>query len=111
MSMALTYKVLGQSAPAAATLTDAYTVPSATYAIINSVVVCNTGSSSTTFRVSVAKNGASDTLAQYVAREVIINGNSTTELALGITMDAADVLRVYSTSGSLSFNAFGVEIV
>lgn len=111
MSMALTYKVLGQSAPAAATLTNIYTVPSATYAIINSVVVCNTGSSSTTFRVSVAQNGASDTLAQYVAREVQINGNSTTELALGITMDAADVLRVYSTSGSLSFNAFGVEIV
>ena len=109
--MALTYKVLGQSAPTAATLTDLYTVPSATYAIINSVVVCNTGSSSTTFRVAVSKNAASDTLAQYVAREVQINGNSTTELALGITMDAADVLRVYSTSGTLSFNAFGVEIV
>jgi len=109
--MALTYKVLGQSAPAAATLTDIYTCPSATGTIINSVVVCNTSSTSTTFRVSVAKDAAADTLAQYVAREIIIAGNSTTELALGITMDAADVLRVYSTSGSLSFNAFGVEIV
>lgn len=109
--MALTYKVLGQSAPAAGSLTNLYTVPSATYAIVNSVVVCNTGSSATTFRVSVAQNGAADTLAQYVAREVPINGNSTTELALGITMDAADVLRVSSTSGNLSFNAFGVEIV
>lgn len=109
--MALTYKVLGQSAPAAATLTNLYTVPSATYAIINSVVICNTGSSATTFRVAVAPNGASDTLAHYVAREVQINGNSTTELALGITMDASDILRVYSTSGTLSFNAFGVEIV
>jgi len=109
--MALTYKVLGQSNPSAATLTSLYTVPSATYAIINSVVICNTGSTATTFRVSVAQNGAADTLAQYVARETAINGNSTTELALGITMDAADILRVYSTSGSLSFNAFGVEIV
>ena len=109
--MALTYKVLGQSAPTAGVLTDIYTVPSATFAIINSVVICNIGSSSTTFRVSVAKNGASDTSAQYVAREIIIAGNSTTELALGITMDGADVLRVYSTSGNLSFNAFGVEIV
>ena len=109
--MALTYKVLGQSAPTAATHTTLYTVPSATGTIINSVVVCNTGSTATTFRVSVAQNAAADTLAQYVAREVVINGNSTTELALGITMDAADILRVYSTSGSLSFNAFGVEIV
>jgi hypothetical protein len=108
--MALTYKVLGQSIPAAATLTDLYTVPSATYCIINSVVICNTNSSATTYRVSVAKDGAADTLAQYVAREIQIAGNSTTELALGITMDAADILRVYSTSGSLSFNAFGVEI-
>lgn len=109
--MALTYKVLGQSAPAAATLTVIYTVPASTSTIINSVVICNTGSSSTTFRVSVAQNASADTLAQYVAREIIIAGNSTTELALGITMDAADVLRVYSTSGTLSFNAFGVEIV
>lgn len=109
--MALTYKVLGQSAPAAATLTTLYTVPSATYAIINSVVICNTNSTATTFRVSVAKNAATDDLSQYVAREIQIAGNSTTELALGITMDAADVLRVYSTSGTLSFNAFGVEIV
>lgn len=109
--MALTYKVLGQSAPTAATLTNLYTVPSSTFCIINSVVVCNTGSTSTTFRVSVAQNAAADTLAQYVAREVQINGNSTTELALGITMDASDILRVYSTSGTLSFNAFGVEIV
>jgi hypothetical protein len=109
--MALTYKVLGQSAPAAATLTTIYTTPSATSTIINSVVICNTGASSTTFRISVAQNAAADTLAQYVAREIIIAGNSTTELALGITMDAADVLRVYSTSGTLSFNAFGVEIV
>jgi hypothetical protein len=109
--MALTYKVLGQSAPAAATTTSLYTVPSATYAIVNSVVICNTGPTATTFRVSVAQNGAADTLAQYVAREVPINGNSTTELALGITMDAADILRVFSQSGTLSFNAFGVEIV
>lgn len=108
--MALTYKVLGQAIPAAATLTDLYTVPSATFAIINSIVICNTNSSATTFRISVAQDGATDTLAQYVAREIQIAGNATSEFAMGITMDAADRLRVYSTSGSCSFNAFGVEI-
>jgi hypothetical protein len=108
--MALTYKVLGQAIPAASTLTDLYTVPSGTYVIVNSIVICNTNSSATTFRISVAQDGAADTLAQYVAREIPIAGNATTEFAMGITMDAADRLRVYSTSGSCSFNAFGVEI-
>lgn len=109
--MALTYKVLGQSAATASTNTTLYTTPSATSTIINSVVVCNTGSSATTFRVAVRPNGETIALKHYVAYEIPIAGNSTTELSLGITMDASDILMVYSTSGTLSFNAFGVEIV
>lgn len=109
--MALTYKVLGQSAATASTNTTLYTTPSATSTIINSVVVCNTDSSATTFRVAVRPNGEAIALKHYVAYEIPISGNSTTELSLGITMDASDILMVYSTSGTLSFNAFGVEIV
>jgi hypothetical protein len=109
--MALAYKVLGQSAPTAATLTDLYTVPSATTAIVSSVAVCNTSTSATTFRIAVRINNAAISTASYVAYEIPINGVSTTEVALGITMGTADVLTVYSLSGTCSFNAFGVQIV
>ena len=108
--MALVYKVLGQSAATASTNTTLYTVPASTSTIINSVVVCNTNPSATTFRVAVRPNGEAIALKDYVAYEIPIARSATTELSLGITMDASDILTVYSTSGTLSFNAFGVEI-
>jgi hypothetical protein len=43
--MATTYKVLGQSAPTAATATSLYTVPSVTEAVISTINVVNTHAS------------------------------------------------------------------
>jgi hypothetical protein len=42
--MATTYKVLAQSAPAATTDTDVYTVPSATSSVISTIVIANRAS-------------------------------------------------------------------
>ena len=39
--MATAYKVLGQSKPAAGTLTTLYTVPSSTEAVISSLTIAN----------------------------------------------------------------------
>lgn len=104
-----TYKVLGQSNPAAATLTDAYTVPAATQVIISTITVANRSATATSFRISVAINGAADNNVQYVAYDVPIGGNEAIALTLGITIDATDVVRVYATLATLTFNIFGVE--
>jgi hypothetical protein len=40
--MPTTYKVLGQSAPAAVTATTLYTVPSATQTVVSTIVIANT---------------------------------------------------------------------
>jgi hypothetical protein len=108
--MADTHKVLGQSNPSAATLTDAYTVPSATGVIISSVVVANRSGTPTSFRVAISPNGAADNNAHYVAYDVPIAGNDVVPLVLGITLDATDVVRVYATLATLTFSIFGVEI-
>lgn len=109
--MAETLKVLAQSTPSAATLTDAYTVPGATSAVISSIVVANRSATATSFRISVAPNGAADANAQYLYYDVAIAGNDTFVATIGITLDAADVVRVYATLATLSFNIFGVEVV
>lgn len=103
------YKVLGQSNPSAATLTDAYTVPASTQAIISTITVANRSSTATDFRISVAVAGAADSNEQYIAHTVPIGGNETISLTLGITVDTTDVIRVYATLATLSFNIFGVE--
>ena len=107
--MADAYKVLSQTNPLAATLTDSYTCPAVTQTVISTITVANRSAIATSFRISVAINGAVDGLAQYIAYDVVIGANEAIALTLGITIDAADVIRVYATLATLTFNIFGVE--
>lgn len=107
--MAEVRKVLGQVNPSATTLTAGYTVPGATQAVVSSIVIANR-SVATSYRISVAVAGAGDDVKQYIAYDVAIGANETHTLVLGITLGAADVVRVYATLATLSFSVFGVEI-
>ncbi len=108
--MATTYKVLGQSAPTAATPADLYTVPAATETVISTINVVNTNSASDTIRIPVRPNGASQPAVHYIVYELSLAGYATFTYTAGITLDATDVVTVYSTSGHSSFSAFGSEI-
>jgi len=109
--MATTYKVLGQSAPAAATATTLYTVPSATETIISTINVVNThASTADVIRIAVRPNGAALADQHYIVYGVSLAAGSTFTYTGGITVDATDVITVYSTNGTSSFSAFGSEI-
>lgn len=109
--MAVTYKVLGQSKPTAATETTLYTVPSGAgnYAVVSSLVINNlTGDLS---QVRVAIRPAGEALAD---KHYIIYGNgvppySSQVYTIGITLAATDVVTVYDLNGKCSFNLFGSE--
>jgi hypothetical protein len=107
--MAITYKVLGQDAPAAATNDDLYTVPSATSAVCSTLVIANRGTL-TSFRVAVRPAGASITNSQYIVYDAALNTNDTVFLTLGITLAATDVVTVYAGTANVSFSLFGSEI-
>jgi glucose-6-phosphate dehydrogenase assembly protein OpcA len=102
--------VLGQSNPSATTATTLYTVPSATQAVISTVVVANLTSTAATFRIAVRVAGATLANSQYVAYDVTVGASDSTALTLGITMGATDVLTVYASTANLTFTAFGSEI-
>lgn len=108
--MAEVFKVLGQSNPGAAALTDAYTVPGARSAVVSSIVVSNNSAVATAFRLSLAVAGAADNAKQYIAFDNAIAGNTTVSFVLGIGLATTDVVRVYATLATLAFNIFGVEI-
>lgn len=108
--MATTYKVLGQSNPAATTLTTLYTVPSATEAVVSTISVANISASAITYRIAIRPNGASIANSQYLAYDVSLAANSTTAYTLGITLDAADIISVYASDTNAVFQAFGSEI-
>jgi hypothetical protein len=108
--MPTVYKVLGQSKPSAATATTLYTVPASTSTVVSTITVCNQTSSDDTFRIAVRPAGASLADQHYIVFGDTVVGNSIYSLTLGITLATTDVLTVYTTNGSCSFNAYGSEI-
>jgi len=108
--MAITYKVLAQSAPSATTNTDVYTVGSGKQTTISTITVCNRSATIATYRIAVRPNAATLANEHYIAYDVALSANDTTALTLGITADAADVVTVYASSANLSFNVFGTEV-
>lgn len=108
--MATTYKNLGQSAPSATTETTLYTVPSATSAIVSTIVVCNRAASSGTFRISVAVGGGATANKDYLYYDVTIPANDSFTATLGLTLAATDTIKVYASSADMSFSAWGSEL-
>jgi len=108
--MATTYKVLGQVNPAATTATTLYTVPSATNTVVSTIVICNQAASAATFRIAVRPAGATLAAIHYVAYDVTVGASDSTALTLGLTLAATDVVTVYGSTATLSFNAYGSEV-
>jgi len=107
--MANAYKVLGQIAPSATTATAIYTVPSATEAVVSSITICERGGSAATFRLAVRPNGATLSNEHYLVYDATVTANDTIILTLGVTLDAADILQAYASTGGLSCQADGPE--
>jgi len=108
--MAQVHKVLGQVIPGTATLTTLYTVPSATAAIVSTLVICNQTASARTFRIAVKKLGVAISPEMYIAYDSPIAESDSIFLTIGITLSATDVISVYSAGGSVGFSLFGAEI-
>jgi hypothetical protein len=108
--MPTTYKVLGQVAPSATTATTAYTVPSATQAVVSTIAVANRGASGATYRIAIRVAGSALSNEEYIAYDTAITANNSTMITIGITLGATDVITVYASTADLSFNVFGSEI-
>ncbi len=108
--MATTYKVLGQVNPSATTAITAYTVPSATEAVISTIAVCNLGAAPASYRIAIRPDGATLENKHYIAYDATLAPQDTQTLTLGITLNASDVVTVYTSTATMAFNLFGSEI-
>ena len=108
--MAIAYKVLGQSNPAATTATTQYTVPASTSSIVSTITVCNQGNANDTYRIAIRPAGATLAAQHYIAYNGAIPAYDTISLTIGITLATTDVVTVYAGTSTLSFNLFGSEI-
>ncbi len=104
------YKVLGQSTPTATTETNLYTVPLGRAGVVSSVVVCNRGVSTETFRISISVAGGVTGNKDYIYYNVEVPSQNTFVATIGLTLSATDIVRIYASSGNLSFSLYGSEI-
>ena len=108
--MAVSYKVLGQVNPSANTATTVYTVPSSTETIISTITICNLGAAPATYRIAIRPDGESIANKHYIAYDASIAPQDTNTLTIGITLNATDIVTVYSSTATMAFNLFGSEI-
>jgi hypothetical protein len=109
--MAITYKVLGQSAPASTANADLITVSAGQNEIISTLVICNNTASPATARVFVRIAGAAAAVGNAIIYDASIAANSTAAFTFGITIAATDVVTVRSSvANALTFTAFGTEL-
>jgi hypothetical protein len=108
--MAITYKVLGQSNPAANTNIDLYTVPANTSSVCSTLVICNQAASAATFRVAVRPAGASIATQHFTSYDTNLNANDSITVTIGITLATTDVVTVRANTTTVSFNLFGSEL-
>lgn len=105
-------KILGQSAPAATTVTTLYTVPSAKEAVVSSISIANLAASDATFRIILQPSAdVSATILdkQYFAKDITVGASDTTVITVGITLATGDAIKVYGSTATIAFQAFGSE--
>ncbi len=102
-------RCVAQIKPDAGVLTDGYVAPLGTHAKITSVLCCNVGAGTDTFRLSLALQGAGNSLKQYLYYDHDLALGQTYPHEKEINLAPGDVLRVYSGNGDVSFNIFGLE--
>lgn len=105
------YRVLGQANPPAGVLTDIYVVGPGSVAVISSILIAEQGGTATTFRASIAINGAADARQQYFAYNAQIDPNDGVDFTAGMTLDSGDTIRGYGAVETLSWQVFGEEIL
>jgi glucose-6-phosphate dehydrogenase assembly protein OpcA len=102
-------KVLGQSNPAATTLTTLYTVPASKEAVVSSISVANLTATAATFRLAVRPAGASIANQHYIGYDITVGASDSTIITVGLTLATTDVISVYASTANVAFQAFGDE--
>ena len=104
------YTILGQTNSAANTLTNLYTVPAGNSAVISSINIANLDANAAAFSIAANLAGAVTANANYLAFRILVPGNDSISLSLGVTLNASSQLSVNANSSTVSFSAFGTEI-
>lgn len=99
-----------QGTASTGTYATLYTTPSATEAVISSLVITNQASSDVTVRIGLDTTAGTPGASEWLVYDAVVAGNDTIALTLGVTMPASNYIRVSSSANTCNFSAFLSEI-
>lgn len=99
-----------QGTASTGTYATLYNTPSATEAVISSIVITNQASSSVTVRIGMDTTAGTPGASEWLVYDAVVAGNDTVALTLGVTMPASQFIRVSSSANTCNFSAFYSEI-
>jgi len=109
--MAQIYEILGQVSPTANTLTNVFVTNATTSAIVGTITISNFSDANASY--SLVVRPINETLANkhFIVRGGILPARELITITGAVTMNANAILAANTNGSSVSFNAFGVEIV
>lgn len=99
-----------QGTASTGTYATLYSTPSATEAVISSIVITNQASSSVTVRIGMDTTAGTPGASEWLVYDAVVAGNDTVALTLGVTMPASNYIRVSSSANTCNFSAFLSEL-
>ena len=108
--MAQTYEILGQLSPTANTLTNVFVTGASSSAIVGTITIHNFSDANASYSLMVRP--INETLANkhFIIRGGILPAREMISITGAVTMNANAILAANTNGGSVSFNAYGVEI-
>lgn len=112
--MAIAYKILGRSAPAATTWDTMYIAPSSgdACAKVSTLLVANRGAT-TTFRIAFLRAADSELSPPNIAiayYDIPLPSADTWAATIGVTLGPDEKIVVYAGHGDVTFQVFGAEV-
>lgn len=107
--MPTSYKILGQITPTANTLTNVYSTGSSS-TIVGTIIIHNFSDLNASYSLIVRPTGTTLNTQHFIIRGGVIPFREQITITGAVTMNANTILVANTNSGSISFNAYGVEI-
>lgn len=88
-----------------------YSVPASKSCVVTTILICNRGSSNTTFKLAFSKSGIGVSNAQYAYFNTPLTANDTVVLEFtALQLGSNDKIYFENSSKSVTVQIFGIEV-
>jgi len=113
--MPTAYKILGQvdTTTLGATTEGTLYTSTSVESIVSSLIITNQAGTSATYRIAVqpsADASSSATAKHWIVYGATVPASDSVILTVGLTLAAGDRIRVWGSTATLSFSAYGSQI-